>query len=107
MILRRWRGVVASDRAEEYAGYVERTGMAGYRATPGNRAAQLLLRDLGGGRTEIVTLSWWDSMASIRGFAGDDVDAAHYYPEDDEFLLERDATVAHYEVREPPGPIPS
>ena len=54
-----------------------------------------------------MTLSWWDSMASIRGFAGDDVDAAHYYPEDDEFLLERDATVAHYEVREPPGPIPS
>ena len=100
MILRQWRGVVATDRAEEYATYVERTGMDEYRATVGNRGAQLLLRDLSAGRTEIVTLSWWDSLDDVRGFAGDDVDAAHYYPEDDEFLLERDATVRHYTVWE-------
>ena len=36
--------------------------MAGYRRTPGNEGAQLLTRDLGDGRTEIITLSWWTDL---------------------------------------------
>ena len=76
----------------------QRDGIAGYRATPGNQGAQLLTRDLGDGRTEIVTLSWWDSLDSVRAFAGDDVDVARYYPEDDEYLTDREATVSHFVV---------
>jgi hypothetical protein len=37
-------------------------------------------------------------MAAIRGFAGDDVEIAKYYPEDKEFLLEFEPHVVHYEV---------
>jgi heme-degrading monooxygenase HmoA len=96
-----WRGWVHTDRIDEYVDIVERTGMAGYRATPGNRGAQLLTRDLGGGRTELITLSWWDNVDVIRAFAGDDIDVAKYYPEDHEFLIDRETTVAHYEVAEP------
>jgi hypothetical protein len=33
----------------------------------------MLTRDLGGGRTEIVTLSFWESRAAITGFAGEDI----------------------------------
>ena len=72
--------------------------MDGYRATAGNRGAQVLTRDLGDGTTEIVTLSWWDDLEVVRAFAGDDVEVARYYPEDDEFLLDREPTVAHFEV---------
>jgi heme-degrading monooxygenase HmoA len=104
MIARMWRGWVRTERIDEYVDIVERTGMAGYRATPGNRGAQLLTRDLGGGRTELITLSWWDDLDAIRAFAGADIEVAKYYPEDDEFLLERESTVAHFEVQEPPGP---
>jgi heme-degrading monooxygenase HmoA len=59
----------------------------------------------GGERTEFVTFTLWDSLDAIRAFAGDDVETAVYYPEDDRFLVERDAKVAHYEAagREDPG----
>lgn len=93
-----WRGWVNTERAEEYAEIIERTGLAGYRTTPGNRGAQLLTRDLGDGRTELITLSWWDSLDDIKAFAGADINAAKYYPEDDDYLVERETTVAHFVV---------
>jgi heme-degrading monooxygenase HmoA len=99
MILRTWRGWVRSDHVAAYAEYVEETGLSAYRATDGNRGCQLVSRDLGDGRAEVVTLSWWDSMEAIRGFAGDDVAVAKFYPEDDQFLVDRETTAAHFEVR--------
>lgn len=98
MIARMWRGRVHTDRVDEYVGIVEGTGMTEYRATPGNRGAQLLTRDLGAGRTELITLSWWDDLDVIRAFAGDDIEKAKYYPEDDEYLFDREPTVSHFEV---------
>ena len=98
MIARMWRGWVHTDRIDEYVDIVERTGMSEYRATPGNQGAQLLTRDLGDGRTELITLSWWDDLDVIRAFAGDDIELAKYYPEDDEFLVDRETTVSHFEV---------
>jgi heme-degrading monooxygenase HmoA len=97
MIARIWRGVVRRDDAEAYVNYIVNTGMAEYRSTPGNRGAWMLRRD-DGDRSEIVTFSLWDSRDSIRAFAGDDIDQAVFYPEDDHFLLERDLTVRHYDV---------
>ena len=91
-----WRGVVATEQIAEYVEIVERTGMEGYRATAGNEGAEIVTRDLGDGRTEIVTLSWWTSLDQIRAFAGEDVETAKYYPEDDAFLLERDPFVRHF-----------
>ena len=97
MIARIWRGVVRRDEAEAYVNYIVNTGMAEYRSTPGNQGAWMLRRD-DGDRSEIVTFSLWDSRDSIRAFAGDDIDQAVFYPEDDHFLLERDLTVRHYDV---------
>ncbi len=87
-----------TDRLEEYLDIIERTGMAEYRATAGNLGAQLLTRDLGDGRTELITLSWWEDLDVIRAFAGDDIELAKYYPEDDGFLSDRETTVSHFEV---------
>jgi heme-degrading monooxygenase HmoA len=103
MIARMWRGTVRAELATEYVDIVERTGMAGYRQTPGNLGAQILTRDLGAGRTEIVTLSWWSDLEQIRAFAGEDLERARYYPEDDDYLLDRDEHVVHYEVAPQPG----
>jgi uncharacterized protein YndB with AHSA1/START domain/heme-degrading monooxygenase HmoA len=101
MIARMWRGWVRTGRLADYLDIVERTGMSEYRRTPGNAGAQLLTRDLGDGRTELITLSWWSDLDDIRAFAGDDIQAAKYYPEDDEYLLDREPTVAHFEVAPP------
>jgi heme-degrading monooxygenase HmoA len=97
MIARIWRGVVRRDDAAAYADYIAGTGMTEYRSTPGNQGAWMLRRD-DGDRSEIVTFSLWDSTDSIRAFAGDDIDQAVFYPDDDRFLIERDLKVRHYEV---------
>lgn len=97
MIARIWRGVVRREDRDAYADYIRDTGLAGYEATPGNRGAWMLRRDVGD-RTEFVTFTPWESLDAIRAFAGEDVEAAVYYPEDDRYLVERDDTVAHYEV---------
>ena len=98
MIARIWRGWVRTDRAAAYVDYIRGTGIAEYRATPGNLGAQMLTRDLPGGRTEIVTLSWWESRESIRAFAGDDISVAVFYPQDDDFLIDRTTAVDHFDV---------
>ncbi|MFC0623090.1 antibiotic biosynthesis monooxygenase family protein [Kribbella deserti] len=103
MIVRIWRGWVHTDKAEEYIRYVEETGMAEYRKTPGNHDAQLLSRDLGDGRTELLTLSWWTDLDAIRAFAGDDLERAKYYPEDEGYLIDQELTVQHFTVA-PPAP---
>ncbi|TDN92881.1 hypothetical protein [Microbacterium sp. BK668] len=95
-IVRMWRGVVRTEDRDAYLDYVARTGMDEYRATAGNLDAWMLWRDLRDGLTEIVTISRWESMDAIRGFAGDDADRAVFYPEDDRYLVERDVTVRHY-----------
>ena len=92
-----WRGVVRREDADEYTAYIDQTGIAEYTRTPGNRGAWMLRRD-DGDRTEFVTYSLWDSLDAIRAFAGDDIEAAVYYPEDERFLIEREDTVKHYEV---------
>jgi heme-degrading monooxygenase HmoA len=96
------RGWVRSERIDEYVDIVERTGMAQYRKTPGNQGAQRLTRDLGDGRTELITLGWWNSLQDIEAFAGKDIEIAKYYPEDDEYLIDRETTVVHFNV----APVP-
>jgi len=43
-------------------------------------------------------VSLWESEDSIRRFAGDTIDRAVFYPEDDRYLVERDEHVDHFEV---------
>jgi heme-degrading monooxygenase HmoA len=49
-------------------------------------------------RAEFLLVSLWESEAAIRQFAGDDIEKAVFYPEDERFLVERDDHVSHYEV---------
>jgi len=97
VIARTWRGWTRREDADEYATYIEETGMRAYRETPGNRGAWMLRRDEGD-RTEFVTLSYWDSLDAVRAFAGDDVERAVFYLEDDRFLVDRETRVLHYEI---------
>ncbi|MBE2317157.1 hypothetical protein DVA67_014340 [Solirubrobacter sp. CPCC 204708] len=97
MIARTWRGAVKTADAEAYAAYIDETGMKAYAATPGNQGAYMLTRELGE-LTEFVTLSFWDSVDSIRAFAGENYETAVFYPQDDRYLVERDETCTHREV---------
>ncbi|HEX7253752.1 MAG TPA: antibiotic biosynthesis monooxygenase [Thermoanaerobaculia bacterium] len=97
MIARVWRGRTPAEKADAYAALLERTGLTDYRATPGNRGV-LALRRIQGDVAEFELISFWESFEAIRRFAGPDEEKAFYYPEDDEFLLEKEPRVAHFEV---------
>lgn len=97
MIARTWRGAVRRGDSEAYAAYMNDTGVPGYQATPGNRGVWMLRRNVGE-LTEFVMFTLWDSIDSVRAFAGEDVETAIFYAEDDRFLVERDLTSFHYEV---------
>jgi len=97
VLARLWHGRVPSARADAYEAYLNRTGIPDYLATVGNRGA-LILRRNDNGVTHFLLLTFWESEASIEAFAGIPIDRARYYPEDDDFLLEREPTVTHYAV---------
>jgi heme-degrading monooxygenase HmoA len=98
MIARTWRGWVRTERAAGYVEYIARTGLSAYTKTPGNLGAEMWTADLGDGRTEVVTVSWWSSRADIEQFAGKNIEIAVFYPEDDDYLIDRETTVTHFEV---------
>ena len=100
MIARIWRGAVRLHDGDAYAQYMRSSGMPGYESTPGNVAALMLRRDLVD-KCEFLMISLWESMDSIRAFAGDEPEQAVFYPEDDSLLIERDVTVRHYVVDTP------
>ncbi|BDZ46680.1 hypothetical protein [Naasia aerilata] len=93
-VVRTWTGWVRPEDRERYTEYVEATGLGAYRTTPGNLGAFLMYADEGD-RTRITTISFWTDFDVIRGFAGDDISQAVFYPEDDEYLVARETTVTH------------
>jgi heme-degrading monooxygenase HmoA len=95
MIARIWRGAVKRADGDDYADYLQATGLAEYVATDGNRGAWMLRRETGE-LTEFVMFTLWNDMDAVQRFAGEDPECAVFYPEDDRFLVERDVTVKHY-----------
>lgn len=47
MIMRIWRGMVPVQKTGDYLAYLKRTGLAGYRKTPGNLGVFATTRALG------------------------------------------------------------
>ena len=97
VIVRTWRGWTRPEDTDAYAEYILGTGIVEYKATPGNQGACIVSRP-DGDRTEFLTISFWDSRDSIIAFAGDDIDRAVFYPEDDRYLIDRETTVKHFTV---------
>lgn len=97
-VARSWTGQTPRVKSDAYEDYLRSTGLPSLEATPGNLGVYLLRRDLPD-RSEFVVLSLWDHMDSVRRFAGEDVEKAVYYPQDEEYLLHMSPHVTHYQVR--------
>ncbi len=97
MIVRLWHGRVPASKTEAYREFIVRRAIPDYRAVPGNISVHVLERR-DGEVTHFMSLTFWEDLESIRGFAGDPVENAKYYPEDQDFLLEFEPKVVHYEV---------
>lgn len=97
MLARIWTGATARGKADAYAAFLEERAVPDYAQTPGNVAVYVLRRD-DGDRTEFTIVTLWQSLEAIEAFAGNDVSVAKFYPEDDDFLVERGPVATHYEV---------
>ena len=99
MIARIWHGKVPSSGATAYHQYLLATGLKDYADAEGNRGV-LLLKKEEGSVTHYYTLTYWNDVNAIKGFAGEDYEKARYYAEHVNYLLEMEPLVQHYEVVE-------
>ena len=97
MIARLWTGRTKAEDYDTYLAYLEESGVAALHATPGNRGV-MVLRLLDGDQAEFSVMSFWDSLDDVKAFAGEDVDAARYFPDDERFLLDFPPRLKHFEV---------
>jgi len=92
-----WHGVAAAAKSDRHLDYLNKTGVPDYRATKGNRNVYVP-RGIEDDRAHFLTVSFWESLGKIEGFAGTDPEEARYYPEDEDYLLDFEPGVEHYRV---------
>ena len=96
MIARRWRGKVRAADFDAYLAYLEESGIAALRATPGNEGVVVFRHlDEPTDSAEFEVISYWRDLEDIWAFAGDDISVARFFPEDHRYLIERELTVRH------------
>ena len=104
MISRVWHGYTTPENADVYENLLKEeifTGI-GNRHIEGYKGIQLFRRDVAG-EVEFITVMWFDSIDSVRTFAGEDYEAAVVPPKARAVLKRFDDRSQHYEVRETRG----
>jgi heme-degrading monooxygenase HmoA len=97
MIARIWHGRTALSNYEDYTEFLKRVAIPDYTKTKGF-IKLTFLRRVENEEGHFTLITFWQNLEVIKNFAGDDFEKAKYYPEDDEFLLEFEEKVQHYEV---------
>ena len=100
MISRIWHGWTTPQNADTYEALLKSEIFVGIqgRNIPGYRGIQLFRRSLGA-EVEFVTVMWFDDLAAVRAFAGEDYEVAVVPPKARAVLAHFDQRSQHYEVR--------
>jgi len=100
MIARIWHGWTMPANADKYEALLEEEIFIGIRNRhiEGFRSIQLLRREIGH-EVEFITIMIFDSLASVRDFAGEDYEAAVVPPKARAVLSRFDERSQHYEIR--------
>lgn len=89
-IARVWKGKTRAAVADEYQAYLEASGVAKIRATPGNLGVDVFRRTEGE-ETEFAVTSFWESVDAVKRFAGENYRKAVVLPRDRRLPLDRRA----------------
>jgi antibiotic biosynthesis monooxygenase (ABM) superfamily enzyme len=100
MISRIWHGYTTPLHAEAYENLLrdEIFAWIASKNIPGYQGIQLYRRELGE-EVEFITIMWFDSIDSVKAFAGEDYETAVVLPQAQALLARYDALSQHYEVR--------
>ena len=102
MIARLWRGWANQDRAVDYLQHFATEVQAKLSGVQGYRKALVLTREQGA-ETEIVTMTFFDRLQDVTGFAGERYELANVSPEAQRLLSHYDKTVSHFDVAQEIG----
>jgi uncharacterized protein YciI/heme-degrading monooxygenase HmoA len=99
MILRMWRAKSDPVRADAYIEHAKQRVFPLLHKSGGYRGAYILRRILDA-TAEVVVVTFWESMAAVRQFAGAHPEKAVVEPEAKAVLLDFDRVVSHFEIVE-------
>jgi heme-degrading monooxygenase HmoA len=97
MIIRLWTAHATPEGAVRYEAHFASHVRSALRGLDGYRGASLLRR-IHGDEVELVVLTRWQSIDSVRAFAGTDIERAVVAPEAAAVLTRWDPRVRHHEV---------
>ncbi len=97
MIVRIWRGRATPANADAYRRHVAEHVYPSLGEIDGHLGAFLLHREESGG-VEFLAVTLWDSLDTISGFAGEDIETAVVEPQARAVLAEYDDVARHYDV---------
>lgn len=97
MIARIWHGKTDKKFFDEYSTFLQERAVPDYSSIEGNQGITFLRR-VEANEAHFTLITFWDSLESIKKFAGAEYDKAKYYPEDSRYLLEFEEKVVHHEV---------
>ena len=97
MIARFWSAQTKPAQAPAYASHLKSHVLPTLRKLDGYSGAMLLERPAAD-EVEITVITFWRSLDSIRGFAGDDAETAVVADEAVSLLTQFDRRARHYEV---------
>jgi heme-degrading monooxygenase HmoA len=97
MVARIWNGKTDILHFETYSAFLKRVAIPDYEKIQGFMGL-VFLRNQDSHHAHFKLITYWDSIQSIKDFAGSDYKKAKYYPEDNIFLLYFEEEAEHYEV---------
>ena len=96
-VARIWHGKTPNEKTDEYTKYLTDSGITKLRSIKGNLGVQMF-RQKGEKTTEYYVISYWPSREEIRAYAGDDIEKTRDLPRDDEYLIDKEPKVRHFDV---------
>jgi antibiotic biosynthesis monooxygenase (ABM) superfamily enzyme len=97
VIARLWHGWTAPENADAYEEFLRTKMFPSIHRVPGYLGAELLRRQ-DGNEIAFVTITRFESLESVRTFAGEDYEAAVVEPEARRLLSRFDRRSEHYEI---------
>jgi heme-degrading monooxygenase HmoA len=101
MIVRIWRGLATAVNACHYRRHAIEGVFPSLARLPGHRGAHLLTRETDG-QVEFLAVTLWDSIDSVKTFAGENPEIAVVEPEARAVLSDFDDFVRNYQLAHDP-----
>ena len=97
MIVRTWHGRTRLSDGDEYEAFTIERATPDYSSVAGLENLFFTRRNEGD-VSHFLLVTVWDSIESVKKFAGENPEVAKYYPEDDGYLLEKEEYSQNYQV---------